>query len=317
MINALKRQALFRGFYDCLKRYKHTLHTKKTLNKIAKRYSEFDHIVMTDRAEGLFSIFFQALPAYYIATRNKQKIYFLFKNAPYYSDKRDELSWWDYYYNMSESVHYEKSHNQHKTVLINDTQTLEEFSYLGRSFPRQLAFKICQNFPLNDECSKIVDDFVRKNFKGSRVVGIHYRGTDKVDGSRNESTRVGYSNIIEIVKYLNDSLDDVVYFVATDENNFINALTQTNANVIYTNSYRSSDGTPIHYCGDGVPPDIKGQEAIIDCHLLARTNFLIRTSSNLSKACEFLNPKLEVIEISPSSAPIEIAQTVKERLKFI
>ena len=66
--------------------------------------------------------------------------------------------------------------------------------------------------------------------------------------------------------------------------------------VCFYSSQRSKDGKPVHYNSED--PYRVGEEALIDCLLLSRTNLLVRTSSNLSLCARYFNPSIPSIEVS-------------------
>ena len=58
----------------------------------------------------------------------------------------------------------------------------------------------------------------------------------------------------------------------------------------YRNMFRSVDGNPTHW--RDISNHDKGEDAVIDCLLLSRCQFLIRSASNLSVCSTFFNPEL-------------------------
>ena len=141
-----------------------------------------------------------------------------------------------------------------------------------------------------------IDTFVEQNFEDYFIIGVHYRGTDK----DTEAPRVSYEDVfLEISKALN-KIEEHEYkiFVATDEQAFRYLFPeQFPLQVIYTDSIRSVNGEPVHMSqGNNYQ---KGEDAVIDCLLLSKCNFLIRTSSNLSYCSCFFNPTLPFILLNP------------------
>ena len=82
-------------------------------------------------------------------------------------------------------------------------------------------------------------------------------------------------------------------FVATDEQACLDyMLGAFPGQVLYRPMRRAVDGRPIHKTpGDGFR---KGEDAVIDCLLLARCAQLIRTDSDLGLFATFFNPALPV-----------------------
>jgi len=64
-------------------------------------------------------------------------------------------------------------------------------------------------------------------------------------------------------------------------------------------AYRSTDGYPLHI--NSFLDHYKcGEDALIDCILLSKGNFLIKTNSNLSQWATFFNPKVPFKELNKS-----------------
>jgi hypothetical protein len=141
-----------------------------------------------------------------------------------------------------------------------------------------------------------VESFASLNFSDTYVVGIHYRGTDKYL----ETPRIPYEAVVSAVR---DKIRPIgvgrfKLFVATDEQAFLEHLKALFPDcLLYCEAFRSVDGQPIDIrMGDNYK---KGEEAILDCLLLARCDCLIRTSSNLSLFSTFFNPAIPEILLAP------------------
>lgn len=268
------------------------------VRQIAFEYKKYDLLILKDRRAGLFSIYFQAIAAYEVARINKQKIVFDFSSGPYFMNSRMESSWWDYYFDMTNSIHYSNNLSIESYCVIGTISEQHKLAWLGAKLARNIGFDLRREFQLKDFIKKEVELFVEQHFKDSFVVGIHYRGTDKVEGEYKESCRVDYLAILSILESLNGLGIDFTIFVATDEVKFLKFLDSRNFVPCYTQSFRTTDGGSIHLENHSISPYRKGLEAVVDCYLLSRCDFLLRTDSNLSKACDFLNPKLQTINVS-------------------
>ena len=269
------------------------------LRKIALKYRKFDAIVVKDRKAGLFSIYFQAITSYRIAQINHQKVLFKFDSGPYFTELRCETSWWDYYFDMNQSENYLNERLPENSGSIDSIHEQHELAKIGSQLERRNAFKVCNTFLLRPEVDQIIKTFIEQHFSGNFVIGVHYRGTDKVEGDSKESLRLDYHTVYRIFKGLADQGIVVKVFLATDEMEFIRSfLRNTSFDCCYTQCFRSAYGDSIHLGNLSVCPYKKGIEAIVDAYLLSKCDFVIRTDSNLSKACEFLNPNLDVVNVS-------------------
>lgn len=169
--------------------------------------------------------------------------------------------------------------------------TLPEF-FLSREKVSEL---ICKYIKIKKQITDKVESFLLKNFKRKYVIGIHYRGTDKISEAPRVLYETVFTTINEIIK--NYHQKNYKLFVATDEQDFLDWIKEKFPNrVIYQNALRSLTGDPLH-----IPPQSpyqQGEEALIDSILLSNCNYLIRTSSNLSLWSSFINPTLPVTELN-------------------
>lgn len=142
-----------------------------------------------------------------------------------------------------------------------------------------------------------VDSYMRAHWAGASVIGVHYRGTDKSSDAR----RVPYAEVESVVRqHLGDGASAPSrIFLATDEQAFVDFMhARFPGQLLVRDMFRSRDGRPI----DVVNADSnyqKGLDAVIDCLLLSRTQFLIRTASNLSLCAALFNPRVPDLLLNP------------------
>ncbi len=129
-----------------------------------------------------------------------------------------------------------------------------------------------------------------------RVLGVHYRGTDKQTTSwdSNPITQEQYVTLVN--DFLEDRKDLDVIFAATDEYSFIDKL-------------RSSIDLPVvalgevdfHMATEGTVSRMeKTDRALLDCVLLSRCNCTLETSSALPSFAKLFNPALEIYRCAAS-----------------
>lgn len=214
-----------------------------------------------------------------------------FEDQGLYYDSKHGLNWWSYYF---EPIR-----------LGVDTTLVKKFPYSKHSafsccaaeMPRERGHELIKKYiKLKPDLQKKVDRYVDDNFKGHRVIGIHYRGTDKII----EAPTVSYEVIVKLVKSEIEKDKNTKIFIATDEEKFLNVMQTTfPGKVVALQALRSQKGYPVHYpSNNGADNYKKGEEAVMDCILLSRCSKLIRTSSNLSAASAQFNPSMEVLLLS-------------------
>lgn len=207
----------------------------------------------------------------------------------YYEPERG-LNWWTYYYEPICVGKKVKKYHQANTEERNKFSKHAEFT-LSQKRCSQLIKKYIQIKPA---VQKVVDDYVEKNFN-SYVIGIHYRGTDKMAVCPRADYEVMSSKVIELCN--KQELMNPTIFVATDEQDFLAHMQETfPGQVIFQDCIRSENGKPVHLAKENKYK--KGEEALVDCLLLSKCQYLIRTSSNLSLCSTFFNETLPVIEVT-------------------
>ena len=225
--------------------------------------------------------------------------YNIFFEDGLYFDKNVGLNWWEYYFEPIISGHdkiVESTQIDHPGDSMKSKWAEDAMSTISREQASELINKYIKVKP---HIQLKIDDFVNKHFTNKYVIGVHFRGTDK----SSEAPRVCYDNVKdEILKQISAlEHQNYVVFIATDETLFINYMKQIMKDkIVYIEANRSTKHDPIHHsCGNKVENRYQnGEEAVIDCYLLSKTNILLRTHSCLSTASANINPKLKVINLN-------------------
>ena len=138
-----------------------------------------------------------------------------------------------------------------------------------------------------------VKKFYKDNFTGN-VLGVHVRGSDKKLEYPHKALPL-QSYIDAISDYISDNPESKIY-VASDNNEAIAEIFKTFGpkkvmvvNATRVNRYMSPD--PI--CLTPATGPEHGEEVLIECLLLSKTNHLICTDSNVSAAALYLNPNIK------------------------
>lgn len=130
-----------------------------------------------------------------------------------------------------------------------------------------------------------------------RVLGIHYRGTDKQTTSWDSNPITPSQYGILINDFLTENPDFDIIFAATDEHSFLDKL-------------RSLVDLPVVALGGEVQFHLstedkgsrreKTDRALVDCVLLSLCQCVIETSSALPSFAKLLNPDLEIYRCAAS-----------------
>lgn len=215
-----------------------------------------------------------------------------------YLDTERGPNWWEYFFEPI-NLGLEKESKYYFT--ISEVANLALYFF---HLDRQRSFQLCQKYIyLKPDIEKEINSFVKENFKNYFVIGVHHRGTDKISETALVPYEETYRTLCLVINQLTHKQKAKLrIFVATDDQNFLKFISQRFPSQIICNDFaRSKDSTPIHAYDTNFYPNNyqKGKEAVIDCFLLSRCNFLIRPwSSSLSLVATRLNPYLPVIDLS-------------------
>lgn len=209
-----------------------------------------------------------------------------------YFDSTVGNNWWEYYFEPILNGSVENARIEY----VSDTEKSAWCTEAISTMTRERACELINRYiKLKSFLQIKIDQFIRNNFVGY-MIGVHGRFTDKWD----EAPRVPYENFAEEIRSRNIQQPFKI-FVATDELSFINYMKQQFGNqVCYIDAIRSRNREPIHHRkGASMSNPYKlGEDAVLDCYLLSRSDILIRTQSNLSSSAANINPKLPVVDLN-------------------
>lgn len=210
-----------------------------------------------------------------------------------YYDPAKGPNWWQYY---SKPIELGNPDNA-PIIEFEQAQDYVKKTYLTeKHLSRKEVHRVIEKYiAIRPEIMQEVDAYVETNFKGHSVIGVHYRGTDKII----EAPQLAYDNAIKAINQQIQHLGHSNYkiFIATDEEQFLAyAQTAFPGKVLAKENYRATDNKPLHYATKD--PAGQGKQAMIDALLLSKTDLLLRTSSNLSLWSTYFNPIIPVIELT-------------------
>ena len=201
----------------------------------------------------------------------------------YYEPARGP-NWWEYYF---EPIEIGQRARPPKAVPLwqHDWFAERVEQHVSRMSASQL---IDAHVRVRRAISDLADAFWRDAAGDSHIVGVHYRGTDKIE----EAPRVPYDAVAAGVKSAAPAGSWKV-FVATDDARCLEYFhSMFPGRVISRRVQRSFDDRPVHkQPGDGYQ---KGLDALVDCLLLSRCSALVRTASNLGLVATYFNPRMPV-----------------------
>ncbi|SRR6266850_3064188 len=191
--------------------------------------------------------------------------------------------------------------DEEKPARFTTISSITELS-LGKDYDRILnidlaTYLINKYLTVQGDVLSEVESFCQQHFADRRVLGVHYRGTDKAK----ESPPVPYDSVKKnIDHYLKLHPETNCVFISTDDINFIEDMERASVGrpIIYRNdSLRSRDGNSIHESADTNKYEVN-RDAIVNCLLLSRCDALLKTPSILSGWSKLFNPKLPVVVLN-------------------
>ncbi len=296
------RRRLWKPVRNCLpflQTLRLALRRELRLRRLAARVGGAQTLVIRDRRVGFFSVYFQVLGALALCERTGRRLILRFDQGLYFDPARPEAGWFDYFFDTLPPLLPAGGQIPGDACTLFNEGDLVELARLGESLPRRRAFGLSRLLPPRPCVTQIVQPHLDRFAACGLVLGIHYRGTDKVHNAV-EALRTGYAEVLGIVRELERRGLCFHVFLATDEQRFADALREAvGERLILAEAARGVD-KPVHFGVPGRTPYRLGLEALCDAILLSRCDFLVRTESNLSLASLFFNPSLESINVSPS-----------------
>lgn len=250
-------------------------------------------LLLKDKSAGLYAMIFQVMGAIQLCRRLSYNLIIDFDKG-FYHDPGLHSNWWMNYFENNE---YSYASKKGRLIIIDELNIKDQFTFYGRDIHPLVAHDLISTIKIKSLIRKKLEYYYLTKFKNRLVIGVHYRGTDKVQGAWVESVRVPYEYICQYVdKYPLESR----IFIATDEEPFLEYMIgRYNDRILYYDSIRSRDGMPIHIPLISKSNAYKaGEDAIIDSLLLSKCSYLIRTDSNLSLGSTYYNPKLNSIDVT-------------------
>jgi hypothetical protein len=158
-----------------------------------------------------------------------------------------------------------------------------------------------------------VDQFHASEMSGHTVLGVHIRTTDK--GFRRDGSRYDFPDYAarivppaEYWPYVDKFIaahPDCKIFVGTDSQQALEEFRlHYPGRVLSYGDTRSTNATNTMHVNDG-RNYVKGENVLIDCLLLSRTNFLLRCQSNVGEMATFFNPDLRAIDLNRRHSPAD------------
>ncbi len=175
----------------------------------------------------------------------------------------------------------------------------------------QAAELVRNTLELRPEIISKVENFLELNFNRRKVLGIHFRGTDKAT----EAPRVKWEYCRNTIRnYLGAHPETDALFVTSDEAAFLDYIKIHFTDITvcsHDDHYRSAGTVPTHILGTGGDNYLKGLDALVNSLLLSHCSVIVRSSSFLSAWSSIFNPQVPVILLNkPHSGTTWFPETI-------
>ena len=182
------------------------------------------------------------------------------------------------------------------------------FKYINRLL--NIYFKI--NPILIEKSNNILNSY-------SNILGLHYRGTDKINSNENYK-QITNDLYILILKELIKKYKFNVIFLATDDYNIENIIKNNiNIKILKQQNIIKYKNKPIHFSNEINGKD-KTQQAFIDCLCLTKCNYVLITNSALGGWSKILNHNLKIFKLHKNTQdwfPMNSIEYYKSQNKLI
>jgi hypothetical protein len=217
-----------------------------------------------------------------------------------YYDPAERRNAWSYFFN-SHQFDFAAEPSEARLGAIPYYPGAHDFiAYPGLSTRRSVAAAIARFCAPRPDILAEVEAFAADRFRGGRMIGVHFRGTDAAKGHEGRRT-LDVDDFVCATRRALGQAPDAGVFLATDEAAAADRFAETfGEDLVLRDCIRSRDGTSIHGhydAGISGGPELKGREVLIDALLLARCGRLVRGHSRVSCYSLCANPELEFIDL--------------------
>tara|TARA_B100001057_G_scaffold476121_1_gene543680 strand:+ start:10424 stop:11455 length:1032 start_codon:yes stop_codon:yes gene_type:complete len=213
-----------------------------------------------------------------------------------YNEKKkinNSLNAWDYYFESINKYNLKDVYKS-KNVIFTNRYTFKNIYFDGFNKLSKSHIKICKKYiNFKKEIISESRNFIMKNFKNKKILGVHFRGSDQKTQERHPLPATIRQIEVRIIKLLDEKkLDN--FFLVTEEKKYLKYFQKKMGNkLIHLNSF-TSNKTNIF---DDNPNNRSlhrykiGKENIINMLCLSHADHLLYVSSNLAEASLFFSKK--------------------------
>lgn len=252
----------------------------------------------------MFYYYIQVLKTLYLVENTLDKIYVkLDSNVPYIDKKMSTNNVWNYYFYQP----FDITHDEFITSELIEGDWFQNDMKIGPGYhlldveTLKIARTLTKKYiKIKEPILEKVNIFLKNNTNiADSILSVHKRGTDHIEDKR-------FAHLLDIGVYYNEidkRIDNYDKLLACSDEQFsIDAFKRRyGKKVIAYDSIRAltPQNEGVHYSLVKHNPYKTGEDVVIECILMSKSNFLIKTirQSNVAYSSLFLNENLKFFNI--------------------
>tara|TARA_B110000037_G_C17114606_1_gene503239 strand:- start:2290 stop:3333 length:1044 start_codon:yes stop_codon:yes gene_type:complete len=251
------------------------------------------YLIRVEPGGGFFSIFFSILINIKLANKKRYIPFVDLENfhTKYNQKKkvRHTYNSWEYYFSKISNYNLTSIY-QSKNVYFSK-KNINTRDYIKDHEFRTYKKIITKYVKIDNFIKKIVENFEKKNFKDKKILGVHFRGTDMKTTPSHPFPPTFTQVTFLIDNYLNKYEYDKV-FIITEQLNYLNRLKKKYKDkIIFFDSYRSNKSKIFQETSRNNHRYLLGRDILIETLLLSKTDMIISSKTNVSKAALLFSKK--------------------------
>tara|TARA_Y100000992_G_scaffold302227_1_gene275545 strand:+ start:102 stop:1130 length:1029 start_codon:yes stop_codon:yes gene_type:complete len=213
-----------------------------------------------------------------------------------YNEKKkinNSFNAWDYYFEKINKYKLKDVYKS-KNVIFTNKLTNKNFYFDGFERLTSQHFQIVQKYiKINKDIIQESKNYVKKNFKNKKILGVHFRGSDQKTQERHP--------LPATVKQMESKINELMkkkkfhkFFLITEEKKYLDYFKKKmGKKILYCDSYISnnSDIFNDNQSNRNLHRYKIGRENILNMLCLRSTNHILYVSSNLADAAIFFSNK--------------------------
>lgn len=241
-------------------------------------------IIPGTRMAGLFSYVLQAIQNLTVVDGTENKLFIKYNENMLYLDPRVGGNVWDYYFHQPFQFTKEEiiNHPKEQAIFIENEKAVP-IGVTSRPTPEMIDIgkAITKKYiKVKPHVLEKVDGFINEAFGDKKYFAIHKRGTDHARDSGNPLL-----SLEEYTAQADKFFDNYEFgLLCTDEDSTVKAFKERYGEKIkvYDDMIRCDNIQGVHYTVGRNNPYKMGEDVIIDSLLMAKSDHLIRTVSNVT-----------------------------------